>query len=104
MTEYTEHRGVEIPNSADAWELYASKPGADQASTDLTATAKAAINVIADSTLANLGDARRQARTMLDKCCSKHADLGAADSEPLRHASQVIERAIRKFIGSEHGH
>ena len=96
-----EHRGVHIPSTAREWELYSDDPGAGAAANELFRASKEAIDTIADGKVIDLEANVVKAERHITKVCQKHSKLGACDSEPLRHARGVVNRAVEKFTGRQ---
>lgn len=96
-----EHRGIHIPSTADEWELYSDKPGAGKVATELFRASKKAIDIIADGKVIDLEANIVKAEKTITDVCVKHDNFGAADSEPLRHARGVVNRAVEKYTGRQ---
>ena len=112
--------GIQIPDTANDWELYSSEPGAAKAARDLTAALKRTIRaipgLIADSMRKShpVGEDHGMAKQLataaalpngINDAMSKHVKLGATDTEPRYHRDQaLIDWAKLKMFGSTDGY
>ena len=81
-----------VPPDAETWELYASKPGAEQAAVELSAKLRKMLSQIGQSFAVGMHD--------FERCLEKHADLGATDTEP-RAALHRAVRALLEYLSRE---
>jgi hypothetical protein len=73
---------VEIPETANGWELYSTMPGANLAAKRL---AKAAAKAVKAET-------RGEAIKIMGAALTKETKYGARDTEPRCHAEHILEK------------
>jgi hypothetical protein len=89
----TKSRGtltVNVPSTVDDWQLYHGVKGASQAASALTAALVRAMKTLVKDGSA---DAESACWKLVYPVCNKHADTGAADTEP----GYVAQGALRRF-------
>ena len=89
-----DYHGVQIPQSADEWQLY-DMSGSGRAARSLTAHAQRAVDRIRRARLSNASTVARRAQRDLLARCDHYADVGAADTEPQCVARDVVRGALR---------
>lgn len=74
--------------TADDWELYADKPGANEVAEDIN---QAIVETF------NLGRPRTEVAARALETMRKHEDYGATDSEPLYHLEKILGDLFQKW-------
>lgn len=81
MRRVTIQSVVTISRTADDWELYSHRSGAEQAAQDINAAIEKAFNS---------GRPRYETERLAMAAMRTHVDLGALDSEPLAHLDELM--------------
>lgn len=79
---------VKIKFTANQWQLFSDMEGVDVAVDDLNSTLETSVNE---------GKTRQEIIDIMDVIMSKHADVGAADTEP----DQLLADALDEIFGKQ---
>lgn len=76
-----------VPQGADGWQLYSTEPGSNEAASELTSKLR--------SLLGDIGKRFVSGMKEMDVTMTRHASLGASDTEPRAELMQAVERFLR---------
>lgn len=93
---------IEIPETAEEWQLYTTEKGVRAAARELVAASVRALRSLRHAEEGTWSGAFRRAfATHVAPVMQRHAGLGASDTEPRNALFGAVERGLRRAIDAE---